>query len=198
MDLFDQEFCNVVAWFSKPVVFYCFFCAQTCVLLFVAWQLVNLAAYLCAQAINDLIQGLRAGGVHVDEELVLRLVCARRTGLDVGEVDALFLWGKRKAGRQTVDYCILESQGLLLQTCNNAHGAPPEGDIPSKYCGLSCISVQLSGQGWRWNQTLWTFTTTTIQKQIHKHHSSSSSSIVFKFAWQLQNPKNPKHLAKKK
>lgn len=62
-----------------------------------------LAADLCAQAVNDLIQGLRAGGVHVDEELVLRLVCARRAGLDVGEVDALVLRGNRKAGSQTLD-----------------------------------------------------------------------------------------------
>lgn len=46
---------------------------------------------VCTQAVNDLIQGLGAGRVHVDEELVLVWVCARRTGLDVGEVDAFVL-----------------------------------------------------------------------------------------------------------
>lgn len=63
----------------------------TCVLQFVACQLVHVAADLCAQAVNDLVQGLRAGGVHADEELVLVLVHPRRTGLDVRQVDALLL-----------------------------------------------------------------------------------------------------------
>lgn len=63
---------------------------------------MHLATDLCAQAVDDLVQGLRAGGVHVDEELVLGLVCARRAGLDVGEVDALFLKGEKwKPGGQT-------------------------------------------------------------------------------------------------
>lgn len=48
-------------------------------------------ADVCTQAVNDLIQGLGAGRVHVDEELVLVWVCARRTGLNVGEVDAFVL-----------------------------------------------------------------------------------------------------------
>lgn len=52
---------------------------------------MHVAADLCTQAIDDLVQRLRAGGVHVDEELVLVLVCARRTGLDVRQVDALLL-----------------------------------------------------------------------------------------------------------
>lgn len=61
---------------------------------------MHLAADLCAQAVDDLVQGLRAGGVHVDEELVLGLVCARRAGLDVGEVDALFLKGGKMETRR--------------------------------------------------------------------------------------------------
>lgn len=50
-----------------------------------------MAADLCPKAVDDLVQGLGAGSVHIDEELVLVLVCARRTGLDVGEVDAFLL-----------------------------------------------------------------------------------------------------------
>lgn len=50
-----------------------------------------MAADLCAQAIDDLIQGLREGGVHADEELKLFLVVPRWTGLDVREVNALLL-----------------------------------------------------------------------------------------------------------
>lgn len=73
---------------------------------------MHLAADLCAQAVDDLVQGLRAGGVHVDEELVLGLVCARRAGLDVGEVDALFLRGKNGNQAARLDYCI------LWHTCN--------------------------------------------------------------------------------
>lgn len=68
---------------------------------------MHLAADLCAQAVDDLVQGLRAGGVHVDEELVLGLVCARRAGLDVGEVDALFLRGKNGNQADRLGYCIL-------------------------------------------------------------------------------------------
>lgn len=63
----------------------------TCVLLFVAWQLVHVAADLCTQAVDDLVQGLGAGGVHADEELKLVLVHAWRTRLDVRQVDALLL-----------------------------------------------------------------------------------------------------------
>lgn len=64
----------------------------TCVLLFVAGQLVHVAADLCAQAVDHLIQSLRAAGVHADEELVLLYVPLRRTGLDVCQVDALLLY----------------------------------------------------------------------------------------------------------
>lgn len=63
---------------------------------------MHLTADLRAQAVDDLVQGLRAGGVHVDEELELGLVCARRTRLDVGEVDALVLKGEMET-KQTVD-----------------------------------------------------------------------------------------------
>lgn len=52
---------------------------------------MHVAADLCTQAVNDLIQGLGAGGVHTDEELVLVFVHPRRTGLDVRQVDALLL-----------------------------------------------------------------------------------------------------------
>lgn len=52
---------------------------------------MHMAADLGTQAIDDLVQGLGAGGVHVDEELVLFFVCPRWTGLDVGEVDAFLL-----------------------------------------------------------------------------------------------------------
>lgn len=50
-----------------------------------------MAADLCAQAVDHLIQSLRAAGVHADEELVLLFVPLRRTGLDVCQVDALLL-----------------------------------------------------------------------------------------------------------
>lgn len=75
---------------------------------------MHLTADLRAQAVDDLVQGLRAGGVHVDEELELGLVCARRTRLDVGEVDALVLKGETET-KQTVDkalHCIMQ-QGHL-------------------------------------------------------------------------------------
>lgn len=52
---------------------------------------MHVAADLGTQAVNDLIQGLRAGGVHADEELVLVFVHPRRTGLDVRQVDAFVL-----------------------------------------------------------------------------------------------------------
>ena len=58
-----------------------------------------MAADLCAEAVDDLIQGLGAGGVHADEELELVLVHPRRAGLDVRQVDALllrFTGGKRQ------------------------------------------------------------------------------------------------------
>ncbi len=75
----------------------------TCVLLFVTWQLMHVAADLCTQAVNDLIQGLGAGGVHADEELVLVLVHPRRTGLDVRQVDALLLRAtKTKKKKETL------------------------------------------------------------------------------------------------
>lgn len=64
---------------------------MTCVLLFVPGQLVHVAADLCTQAVDDLVQGLGAGRVHVDEELILVWVCARRARLDVGEVDSFLL-----------------------------------------------------------------------------------------------------------
>lgn len=65
--------------------------SHTCVLLLVAWQLMHMAADLCAQAVDDLIQGLGAGGVHTDEELKLLFVHSRRTRLDVCQVHPLFL-----------------------------------------------------------------------------------------------------------
>lgn len=68
---------------------------MTCVLLFVARQLVHMAADLCTQAVDDLVQSLGAGSVHVDEELIVVCVCARWTRLDVGEVDAFLLWSHR-------------------------------------------------------------------------------------------------------
>lgn len=52
---------------------------------------MHVATDVCTQAVNDVIQGLGAGRVHVDEELVLVWVCVRRTGLDVGEVDTFVL-----------------------------------------------------------------------------------------------------------
>lgn len=52
---------------------------------------MHVATDVRAQAVNDVIQGLGAGLVHVDEELVLLCVCARRTRLDVGQVDAFVL-----------------------------------------------------------------------------------------------------------
>lgn len=62
---------------------------------------MHVAADLCTQAVDDLVQRLRAGGVHVDEELVLVLVCARWTGLDVRQVDALLLGVGVEGGRGT-------------------------------------------------------------------------------------------------
>lgn len=56
---------------------------------------MHVAADLCTQAVDDLVQSLGAGSVHVDEELILVCVCARRTRLDVGEVDAFLLWSHR-------------------------------------------------------------------------------------------------------
>lgn len=35
---------------------------------------MHVAADLCTQAVDDLVQGLGAGGVHVDEELILVVV----------------------------------------------------------------------------------------------------------------------------
>lgn len=52
---------------------------------------MHIAADLGTQTIDDLVQGLGAGGVHVDEELVMVFVCSWWTGLDVGEVDAFLL-----------------------------------------------------------------------------------------------------------
>lgn len=52
---------------------------------------MHVAADVCAQAVDDVIQGLGAGLVHVDEELVLLWVCVRRARLDVGQVDAFVL-----------------------------------------------------------------------------------------------------------
>ncbi len=52
---------------------------------------MHVAADLCTQAVDDLVQGLGAGGVHADEELVLVFVHPRRTGLNVRQVDALLL-----------------------------------------------------------------------------------------------------------
>lgn len=54
-----------------------------------------MAADLCAQAVNDLIQGPRAGGVYADEELILLIVHARWTGLDVCQVNAFLLQKER-------------------------------------------------------------------------------------------------------
>lgn len=53
---------------------------------------MHVATDLCAQAVDNLIQGLGAGGVHADEELKLVFVRPRGTGLDVPQVDALVLW----------------------------------------------------------------------------------------------------------
>lgn len=78
----------------------------TCVLLFVAWQLVHVAADLCTQPVDDLVQGLGAGGVDADEELELVLVHARRTRLDVRQVDALVL---RTTDRPVLTFvCVLK------------------------------------------------------------------------------------------
>lgn len=51
---------------------------------------MHVAADFCAQAVDDLIQGLGAAGVHADEELVL-VFHPRRAGLNVRQVDALVL-----------------------------------------------------------------------------------------------------------
>lgn len=56
---------------------------------------MHVAADLCAQAVDDLVQGLGAGGVDVDEELILVWVCARWARLDVGKVDAFLLQSHR-------------------------------------------------------------------------------------------------------
>lgn len=52
---------------------------------------MHVAADLCTQAVDDLIQGLGAGGVHADEELILVFVNLRWPGFDVRQVDALLL-----------------------------------------------------------------------------------------------------------
>lgn len=52
---------------------------------------MHVATDVLPQAVEDVVQGLGAGRVHVDEELVLVRVCARRAGLDVGEVNAFVL-----------------------------------------------------------------------------------------------------------
>lgn len=63
---------------------------------------MHVSADLCTQAVDDLVQSLGAGSVHVDEELVLVWVCARRTRLDVGEVDAFLLWSHRHKLRSSL------------------------------------------------------------------------------------------------
>lgn len=63
----------------------------TCVLLLVARQSMHMAADLLPQAVNDVIKSLRAAGLHADEELVLLSVHPGRTGLNVGQVDAIIL-----------------------------------------------------------------------------------------------------------
>lgn len=60
---------------------------------------MHVAADLCTQAVDDLIQGLGAGGVHADEELVLVFVHPRWTGLDVRQVDAFVLQKQREQRR---------------------------------------------------------------------------------------------------
>lgn len=86
----------------------------TCVLLFVAWQLVHVAADLCTQPVDDLVQGLGAGGVDADEELELVLVHARRTRLDVRQVDALVLRNHRQT---CVDICLCFKALAYLNGC---------------------------------------------------------------------------------
>lgn len=51
---------------------------------------MHVAADLCAQAVDDLIQGLGATGVHTDEKLIL-VFHTGWTGLNVRQVDALVL-----------------------------------------------------------------------------------------------------------
>ena len=77
----------------------------TCVLLFVARQLVHLPADLGLEAVDDEVQRLGAAGVHVDEELVLLFVAPRRTGLDVGQVDALLLLVVRSGVQSREEEC---------------------------------------------------------------------------------------------
>lgn len=67
---------------------------------------MHVAADLCTQPVDDLVQGLGAGGVDADEELELVLVHARRTRLDVRQVDALVL---RTTDRPVLTFvCVLK------------------------------------------------------------------------------------------
>lgn len=63
---------------------------------------MHMSTDLCTQGVNDLVQGLGAGGVHTDEELIMVFINLRRTGFDVRQVDSLTLWfteTKRKKRR---------------------------------------------------------------------------------------------------
>lgn len=106
---------------------------------------MNVATDLCTQAVDDLIQGLGAGGVHADEELVQAAVHPRRTGLDVRQVDALLLKESQTSG-QSSDLLLQREDagdhfrllaGLLLQV----HGAPSpslheRGTFQETTCGV--------------------------------------------------------------
>lgn len=90
---------------------------------------MHVAADLCTQAVDDLVQGLGAGGVHVDEELILVVVLPRRTGLDVRQVDPLLL--------QQTDFG--ESVWILTMFagCSTEFAAPLEGTVLLKWGPLS-------------------------------------------------------------
>lgn len=84
---------------------------------------MHVAADLCTQAVDDLVQGLGAGGVHADEELVLVLVHPRWTGLDVRQVDALLLWftetiKRRHLGEIELSCCVLSFLVSIYILCN--------------------------------------------------------------------------------
>lgn len=63
----------------------------TCVFLFVARQLMNLATDLCAQFVNNFFHSFTGGLIHTDEELIFFFVLAWWTGLNVGQVNSFLL-----------------------------------------------------------------------------------------------------------
>lgn len=70
---------------------------------------------LRAQAVDDIIQGLGAVGVHTDEELVLLRVHPGRTGLDVGQVDSLLL--HKQEERKTLVIVVTVKKAATLTSC---------------------------------------------------------------------------------